>query len=52
MMRLRRASAIVTLCLLTIATSSRAECTWVVWRQKLSNNPAFPTTGRWIPGAT
>ena len=32
MMRLRRASAIVALSLLTLAATAYAECAWVLWR--------------------
>ena len=49
MMRLRRASAIVVLLLLASAATAYAECAWVVWRQTLSDSPAVPKSGNWIP---
>ena len=49
MMRQRRASVIVVLSLLASAATASAECAWVVWRQTLSDNPAVPKSGNWIP---
>src|SRR5262249_2402893 len=39
------------LSLLTLASSASAECAWVVWRQTLSDSPAVPASGNWIPEA-
>jgi hypothetical protein len=45
----RRATLLVALSLLTSAATADAECTWVVWRQALSDNPAVSKSGNWIP---
>lgn len=39
MMRLRRASAIAALCVLTAAATASAECAWVLWQQQAEISP-------------
>jgi len=49
MIRLRPASAIVALSLLTSVSTVSADCAWVVWNQVMSNNPSSPPGGVWQP---
>jgi len=41
MMRLRRASAIVALCLLASAATAYAECAWVLWQERPALSKQF-----------
>ena len=41
MMRLRRASAIVALCLLASAATAYAECAWVLWQERPALSDQF-----------
>jgi hypothetical protein len=43
--------SVIALSLLTSAATAYAECAWVVWRQTLSDSPAVPKSGNWIPEA-
>src|SRR5262245_27071258 len=46
---IRLIQLLVLLALLTSAATAHAQCAWVVWRQTLSDNPAIPKSGNWIP---
>jgi hypothetical protein len=41
MMRLRRASAIVALCLLASAATAYAECAWILWQERPALSKQF-----------
>ena len=47
MIRLRRASAIIALVLLTSAATASADCAWVLWKETTGTTQPWQTVGAW-----
>ena len=52
MMRLRRASALVTLCVLASAATAYAECAWVMWVRASPMDVTGTIVGAWTQWVT